>query len=90
MDHPTRVATNAAAAFLLASALYWLAMGRRPEGLFGMLQDALAPLALRFGTELGFGQYGHVRHLPRADGGIGFGCCWRRHSAVSSFGSRIG
>ena len=44
MDHPTRVAATTAAAFLLASALYCLAIERRPEGVLAMLQDALAPL----------------------------------------------
>lgn len=44
MDHPTRVAATSAAAFLLASALYWLAIERRPDGILAMLQDALAPI----------------------------------------------
>jgi hypothetical protein len=46
MDNPTRVATNAALAFLLAAVLYWLAIERRPEGIVASLQDALAPLYL--------------------------------------------
>ena len=44
VDHPTRVAATCAAAFLLASGLYWLAIERRPEGISGMLQDAFAPI----------------------------------------------
>jgi hypothetical protein len=46
MDHPRRVAATSASAFLLAAALYWLGIERRPEGIVAMLQDALAPIYL--------------------------------------------
>jgi hypothetical protein len=44
MDQPTRVVTTCAAAFLLASALYWLGTEHRPDGFLAILQDVLTPL----------------------------------------------
>jgi hypothetical protein len=46
MDQPTRVVATCVAAFLLASALYWLSIEHRPEGILGVLQEILAPIYL--------------------------------------------
>jgi hypothetical protein len=79
MDHPTRVAATCVAAFLLASALYWLAIERRPEGVPGMLLDALAPIYL-FPSLLSGGLGGNIHSM--FDGFFFFGLFAEAYLAV--------
>ena len=64
------------------------ALGRDRQG---GVEDALAAFALRFGAELGLGEYGHVHHLTRSrsptpDAGLVLvPAATIRHAAGSSF-----